>query len=568
MDSVSASKQNTRHWLYLAGLLVAVGLVYAQCVHFTILDVWDDGLYVIDNPAAHDWLGATWSQRILTPALGYPLPLPTLLYFLVRRLPGPAVVPTLHGLNLAVHLCGVTAAFYLARRWLQSERFALVAASLWALHPLLAESVAWLANLKTVLFGLLALCTLLMWARQLDRPSVLRAVGTVVLFVLALGSRPGAAALPGLMALRLWMRARSSWRDAKFWAPLTCCVIVVAVYVPTAMIAHHHLVDSSTSTIELYNLGLWARVERILAALWIEVSHAVVPVGLQPLYFPNADVMTTRVACGTVLGVLLIGATVWTWRHDRRAFAGLALFWAFYLPASGIDILPRFTADTYMYLPLLGLTIAASASLDRYADTRDKSRRLWNTALVSVALLLAALSFVQAARWRNPVALFDPVIAESPSAPRPYLVIAESYLRRGHPKLAADYYRRGMTPLYEHGLVSTNMLRAFEQSGSPGHAADLALRLYAPQYPGKVPDGLPAYLTWLLVRYDLPLPKQPAARQIIRRDAIEALPGLAKRWPNAFLDRVAKYFARQGQPDVASKYRRRARTGSPPSRGR
>ncbi len=558
MDSVSTSKLGPRSWLYVALLVLAVGAVYAQCVHFAPLYVWDDRLYLLDNPASRNWMGATWTQRLLTPALGYPVPVPTLLYFFAHQLPSAALVPAAHGLNVAVHLLGVVAAFLLARRWLESERFALMAAAIWGLHPLLAESVAWLTNLKGVLLGLFTLTALIVWERHLERPTLGRALLVVALFVLALGSRPGAAALPGVMALRLWMNPRRSTRNPRFWIPIACCVALIAIYVPIALIDQHHLVGPANTAFDPYQISIFERLQRIAAALWVELSHVVVPVGLQPMYYPSPNVMTARAIGGTVLGALMVGATIWAWWNDRRVFGGLALFWAFYLPASGIEVLPRFTADTYMYLPLLGLTVAAGAFAQRHLDPRNDARRIWTVVLVVTALLLGLLSFVQAARWRDPVALLDPVIAEVPLAPRSYEMIAKWYLRRGQPKRAAQYYRRGLTPLYEHGMISRNVLRAFEQSGEPGRAADLALRLYSPKYPGEPPDGLPVYLTWLLVRYDLPLPKQPSARTIIRRDALEALPDLARRWPKDFLERVSTYFARQNERQVAARYRQAA----------
>src|SRR5439155_10593310 len=83
--------------------------------------------------------------------------------------------PAAHHLtNLGLHLGSVvlllvTLVRVTARPW----RSALVA-GLFALHPLHVESVAWVAERKDVLSGLLMMCTLLAYARWVERPGALR----------------------------------------------------------------------------------------------------------------------------------------------------------------------------------------------------------------------------------------------------------------------------------------------------------------------------------------------------------------------------------------------------------
>src|SRR5699024_3484390 len=152
---------------------------------FGFFPVWDDSLYLLNRLAVTDWPAASWTQRILTPELGYPVPLPTLLYYLFRQLPPAWVVPAVHLLSLGFHLVNVLLLYQIAARWrgapgrkadkpvgLSNKSCggcapAFFAALLWAMHPFLVESVAWATNLKVVTLSTFLLGALAVWERHL-----------------------------------------------------------------------------------------------------------------------------------------------------------------------------------------------------------------------------------------------------------------------------------------------------------------------------------------------------------------------------------------------------------------
>ncbi|AWV90583.1 hypothetical protein DN745_15110 [Bradymonas sediminis] len=54
-----------------------------------------------------------------------------------------------------------------------------------------------------------------------------------------------------------------------------------------------------------------------------------------------------------------------TWRSRHPSGWPLTFAAICYLPASGIEYLPRFLADTYIYLPLIGLLAAVTVLIPR-----------------------------------------------------------------------------------------------------------------------------------------------------------------------------------------------------------
>src|SRR5690606_600477 len=72
-------------------------------------------------------------------------------------------------------------------------------AAAWALHPVLVESVAWLTNTKNLLSNMAILAALNLHFR-LPKIGLLKALPLLILlYVLAIGSRPDGAILPFIL---------------------------------------------------------------------------------------------------------------------------------------------------------------------------------------------------------------------------------------------------------------------------------------------------------------------------------------------------------------------------------
>src|SRR5271156_471354 len=99
----------------LAVVLLAIAATFAPVIGYGFVD-WDDPLYIVENPVV---LGPAASvsvaDRLLTPTLGYPVPVTVATYGIEHAFFGlrPSVY---HATNLGLHLCVCALLFLLARR--------------------------------------------------------------------------------------------------------------------------------------------------------------------------------------------------------------------------------------------------------------------------------------------------------------------------------------------------------------------------------------------------------------------------------------------------------------------
>ncbi len=570
MDTTSARLRR----IALPGLAtLAVAAVYAKVVGYGAIPVWDDGQYLLTRTAVTDWWASSWRTLLLTPELGYPVPVPTFLYAHVRLLFPEQFPHALHALNLGLHLANCLLVYRLVAGWLD-RRSGVAAMALWGLHPVGVETVAWLTNLKTLLAATCLLGAMLLWRRHLrGAGGRWHLAGVAALIVVALGCRPDAAI--GVPVLALQTIRHGGLADLRRRAaPLVGLLVPAAATVVVAMRGHGAIVQRNA----LDPQTLHTAAMRVTRTLELSVAHLVWPIELHPGYYFAPNAPWPALLPGLLIAVALLAAGLALARRGRReALFGLALFVVLYLPYSNLRHLPRNAADTYLYLPAFAAILTALAWLRPWtgptgeADGRDdepsdaptrRRRRLATAAVVVLVASFAALTATQLDRWRDAESLWAPVVEAYPDASRPYTLLALSRLRADDWQTARKLADRAL-PLYRKSRNYPYFLPLiYEQTDAPETALAIARETIAhghdlgPRHHKVFAD--------VIARRDAPLPDtdphasafERALREYHRRD----------RWLANRRDRLtmANYLtARQRHDDARPFVRRELATDHP-----
>lgn len=523
--------------------------IYHPVVGFGLIEAWDDSLYFTQRAEVLDWFGASWEARLLTPELGYPVPLPTFMHFLVRQLPEAWIVAGAHGLSLGVHLVNVGLAYLLAKRWLGAWP-ALAACALWAGHPLLVETVAWITNLKVLCLATCSLGGLLAWQRHCEQPSASMQAVALGCVVGALTCRPEGVVLPAIYAAltarqrgwRALLRARAS---AAIWAASALAL----AYAPLAVVGQGEVLAATAP-----DLSAAERLQRMGAALAIQIEHTVRPFDLHPAYYPDYDGVASDALLGAAAAVALGLLSLHAWRRQHAAGLGLLICLAFYAPASGISVLPRFTADTYMYLPLWGACVATVALTHRMLrDVKPSIVKLSASSTLVLVVGLALASWVQSARWQDAVTLWEPVIEAAPTQAQPYWIVAQTQAARGESTAALQTFEAGGQAFYLRRRIPLGWAEALLDAGQPQRAAEVAAGVIT-RSELSAPNA-PLFFAWVVSTKPVTLPDQEHIQQsweVAARRIIANPPP----WRQDVLQRFADRLAARGMHDLAQQVRR------------
>ncbi len=295
-----------------------------------------------------------------------------------------------HVVNLLLHVASVLLIFSALRR-LIPERAALLAAALFAVHPLNAEAVNYIHARGALLCAFLSLASLRSWLGGRRWPAVAWFAGALLasnqcltfpLFILLLNFGP--------------------WRERREWKPLAAMLAL------SFLAALQTLYTSSSAGVSrlAYLAAEGPVVLRYLRLLLI-------PAGLT--VDPDVRLVTGWPAFLSWLAVLALGASALLLFSRFRAgfwfLVGLLL-----LPSASIWPAVDLAADSRMYLPMIAFSAAGAMLL----------HTMRTPALVVVCASLAAISILRCEVWRTDVSLWSEAVRLSPEKLRPRIQLARA----------------------------------------------------------------------------------------------------------------------------------------------
>jgi hypothetical protein len=283
-------------------------------------------------------------------------------------------------------------------------------AALFAVHPLHVESVAWAAERKDVLAGLLWMVALAAWLRHLRHPGTARYLAALGCFALGLAAKPVLVTLPiVLLLLDFWPLGRwrtpdvpSAWRLVREKTPFFALSLASGLVTLAAQAQGGAL----KTTVE-YPFA--ARLANALLSGVAYLDQMALPRGLAVFYpHPGAG----AIGLAAVGAALLLAAATWLALRGAAHRPHIAVGWLWYLatlaPVLGlIQVGAQARADRYTYLPLIGISIAVAWGVPHALPHGRRRQKIFTVlAAVTVGSFLAATR-VQVRVWRDSVTLFE-----------------------------------------------------------------------------------------------------------------------------------------------------------------
>jgi hypothetical protein len=203
-------KLNIRAIIY-TGIIATTLLAYWPMRHNSFVS-YDDAGYITENsdikaPVTWQSLGRLFTQ----PHYNMWHPLTTFTNMLNYRLFGLNPIGH-HFVSLLLHIASALLLFRLLNGETNQTWTSAFAAAVFALHPIQVESVAWAAELKTVLSGLFTILTMAAYVRYTRQPRTGRYILLLLVFGLCILTKPTVVTLPlALLLLDYWPLGRVKW---------------------------------------------------------------------------------------------------------------------------------------------------------------------------------------------------------------------------------------------------------------------------------------------------------------------------------------------------------------------
>ena len=358
-----------------------------------------------------------------------------------QMMPAPTAY---HIVALICHIGAAVLAWLVLRELLVPAAW-LVAAT-FALHPVNAEAVSWIADGGVAVGGLMfwgsAYCYF--WhLRFRDRDATDLATGgqggdpaqtwgvygaSAALAILAALAWPAAGVAPGVLMLALWWRRRLASRDVLLLAPLL--FLTVVLWLTNLALPRP---ASPGGVPPVADAGLLHMVALVGEGIGFAVMKILVPVPLSILY-------RTSVAGGLVTLLLTVGAVAGAVRlavrrDVRWPIVALGAFILGVVPALNWFDAARYSqqVDPLAYLgvvPLAAVVLAGIGSLIGSYRTGEARTQVVVIASAVLLVLLGGTAWTRTHAFETPLALWQDTARKSPRSPFAVALLAEKYRLR------------------------------------------------------------------------------------------------------------------------------------------
>lgn len=414
--------------------------------------VYDDEGYILRNPNIGELTpGNLWT--ILTePYFGNFHPLHHLLIALQRALFGLNPLGW-HALSLLLHGLNTALLYRVLLRLGIGGAVSVAGTALFAVHPLQAESVAWISEQKNLLSLLFVLLSLGAYLRARATGSLLPWIGSLLAFFLALAAKVSAVALPPvLMAIEIFSpRVPGAARGGALARTLPF-LLLAGLWANFGITAHGeegfiHPWPGGSPGATLLTIApvLVTYAGNLLWPLDLAAAYDLQPASAMP---PGELAACWALVLAAGLGLVHLA------RRDRRRRVALGLVWisAFLLPVINLIPIGTLLNDRYLYAPLcaVGPLLAGGllAAL-RPAGTLLKvpSPVATRIGVVSAGLLLLFLSagaWERARVWKDEGTLWTDAAARSERSALARFNLGTWWLEQGRADLAEAHLRAAL----------------------------------------------------------------------------------------------------------------------------
>jgi len=379
--------------------------------------VWDDAEYIVRNETLKNPLSEAIPFYFDTNYfVGNYHPL-TMIGFLLEYKNANLNPALYHNTNLLIHLLNVSLAFIFA--FLLSRRNIWIASTValfFGIHPMHVESVAWISQLKDVLFGFFYLQGLVVYLIYLDRQNWHKWIFyllCLILFVLSLLSKPAAVTFPlSLMVIDFYRERKFNFASVLEKIPFFIGSVILGLITIKAQ-------GSAVGNFEDYNL-----LERIMLSSYALFSYLInlfFPIHLSALHpFPfRTDGNFPWIYRIAPFGLIPLFYLLYRSSAIGRItlFGFLFFFFNIALVLQFVTVGNALYSERYTYIPYLGLYFSIAIIIDQLL--KKYGSFLWVKPLVTacavfILIAFSGISYSRTKVWKTDKSLWTDVSKKYP----------------------------------------------------------------------------------------------------------------------------------------------------------
>ena len=443
----------------LAAILLLTVVVYSNSISNGFVN-WDDNKNVYENISIRELSARNIKVYFTKPLIAMYTPFIYLSYAIDYKIGGldPRIY---HATNLLLHLLNIILLFFIVRLLTRRIEVAVIAALLFAVHPLNTGAVAPVSTRGTLLYAFFFLAAFLSYIQYLRNNFALRYLAlTLVLFLMALLSKSAAVVLPLVLLLTDYYYRRKfnpmaiAEKIPFFLLSLTFGILTVVFREDAGHIGSRDV------------FSLFDRIFLVGYSIVFYLFKFLIPVKLSA-YYPYPVKIDGLLPLWLYLTPLVIAPfilLVYKLQNYRRELIFGSLFFLINIILV-LKIVPmggEIVCDRYAYLPYIGFFLIIGWAYcwitDRFHSSSGRIKYVLVIAVAVFGMAFSAISYERSKVWKDSLTLYNDVLEKYPlvhvvynnrgnykSEQKDYSGAIDDYNKAIllYPRDASVYYNRG-----------------------------------------------------------------------------------------------------------------------------
>ena len=388
-------------------LFISCLLVYFNSFNNELIYNWDDAGYILKNPYIDSLSWQNIKDIFSNFYFSNYQPLTLIVYAVIFKFVGTEVF-LYHFVQFIFHVLNTFLVYKFISLLQEKKWISIGVALLFAVPPMHVESVAWISEMKDVLytfFFLLALITYHFYVYKPDKKTKWY-LWTIFLFILSLLSKPSAVIFSVvLLAMDLYYERLWRW---KTWIEKLPFFLLSLAFGIITILAQEEAIQELGPVLKGYERALIV-IYSYMLYLW----KFFLPINLSAAYpYPIKDggVLPTEYFIIPIAFIALC-IIAYLLRKNKKFIWGILFFTINLLMV--IQIIPvggMIASERYTYIPYIGLSFSALTLMEKYI----KNIKLNYIILGIVVVIFTFLAHQRTYYWRNGDVLFSDVLEKYP----------------------------------------------------------------------------------------------------------------------------------------------------------
>jgi len=439
-----------KQWKVFIFLFILVCLTYANSLNGDFVS--DDTRSILNNTEIDKTTYFTSKSRVT---------LHEVFCFMINK--GVGKKPIFFRLvNIGFHL-GVVWLVYILFSFLFDSRVSLFAVSIFAVHPILSESVSWISACPYILYSFFVFMGILTYFLTFRNNKWFFV--TVMSFILSLFSHDMAMVFP-LILLAVAVSFSDIKKDYKKLIPFFIIMFVlVLVYLGKARLRlttfHADFYQESQTMNPFVQIPI-AITSYLGLIFWPKVLT---------LYHSELIFSLTQYFVRLALFIVFLGVVIYSFRKSRRVFFGFSLFLISLLPTLTPLGITWVVAERYVYLGSIGIFLVFAIFINKLSNVKNL-RIAVNIIFFLIIVALMARTIIRNIDWKNEDNLWIATGKASPSSPNTHNNLGDVYGRQGNTEKSIEEFKKAIALKPNYADAYHNLGNAYHGIGRIDEAVD------------------------------------------------------------------------------------------------